>query len=352
MTNTTKNKKLNIKPSIDRVLKVLSERNASMLSARYGIGDARANSRQTLESIGRKYNITRERVRQIEEASYIKIRNSEQFEGLEPISNEVVSFIDERGGVVLEEDLMKTLVSEGVRPYLSLMLVLVPKFVKIKESDEHRTSWAIDATRAQEVETLLATVINKINKLQHTLIDDELASLAQSENSTTASLPLDSIFAFLAISKRLQKGPFGKWGLSHWAEINPRGVRDKAYLVFDRESKPLHFREIARLIDSSNFQARSQRVTHPQTVHNELIKDDRFVLVGRGIYALSQWGYTPGTVKDVIINVMQKEARSLDKDYIVAKVLAARMVQENTILLNLQNKKYFKKTQDGKYCLA
>ena len=87
----------------------------------------------------------------------------------------------------------------------------------------------------------------------------------------------------------------------------------------------------------------------PQTVHNELIKDPRFVLVGRGLYALKEWGYEEGQVKDVILKILKEARKPLPKEEILAGVLKQRMVKENTVLLNLNNKKYFLKTPEGKY---
>ena len=51
----------------------------------------------------------------------------------------------------------------------------------------------------------------------------------------------------------------------------------------------MHFKEVAEAI-SKTF----GKKTHYATCHNELIKDSRFVLVGRGMYALAEWGYQAG----------------------------------------------------------
>jgi len=81
------------------------------------------------------------------------------------------------------------------------------------------------------------------------------------------------------------------------------------------------------------------------------IKDKRFVLVGRGLYALAEWGYEPGTVSEIIVQVMKKANCPLSKEEIIEKVLAKRLVKENTVLINLQNRKLFEKTGDGAYAL-
>jgi len=171
----------------------------------------------------------------------------------------------------------------------------------------------------------------------------------------------NSVEHTLRPSKRICEGPFGDYGLSEWPAIRPRGVRDKAHLVFEKEKRPLHFREISLLIDQY-FRAKAAlpgtgrypalRQTNAQTVHNELIKDPRFVLIGRGLYALSEWGYNPGTVKDVLVQILKEADRPLEKEEILTLVSERRFVRPNTIFLNLQNKNYFKKMGGGKYYLA
>ena len=108
----------------------------------------------------------------------------------------------------------------------------------------------------------------------------------------------------------------------------------------------MHFGEVAKKI-SSYF----DKSANSATVHNELIKDGRFVLVGRGLYALSDWGYKYGTVRDIIKYIIKSEGPSSKED-IVKKVLKERYVKENTILVNLQNRDYFKRSKEGKYLIG
>jgi len=152
----------------------------------------------------------------------------------------------------------------------------------------------------------------------------------------------------LSVSKTISKNIFDEVGLVSWPEVKPRGVKDKAYLVLKKAKSPKHFGDIAKLINEVSF---SNKKANVQTVHNELIKDGRFVLVGRGMYALSEWGYSSGTVKDVLVNILKKSQKPLAKASLVAKVMDARMVKENTILLNLQDSKTFSKKEDGTYTL-
>ena len=108
----------------------------------------------------------------------------------------------------------------------------------------------------------------------------------------------------------------------------------------------MHFTEVAKGIEKL-----FGRETHPATTHNELIKDGRFVLVGRGMYALKEWGYVQGVVRDVIRNIL-RENGPLTKDQIIEKVLKERHVKPGTVVVNLQNQKYFKRGKDGKFVLV
>jgi DNA-directed RNA polymerase delta subunit len=113
--------------------------------------------------------------------------------------------------------------------------------------------------------------------------------------------------------------------------------------------EPMHFSEIAKEIKESNFKRKNVTV---QAIHNELIKDPRFVLIGRGIYALSNWGYKKGTISEIITGILEKSDTPLTREEIVKQVLRVRRVKETTILLNLQNKKLFKKVGRNQYTLA
>jgi hypothetical protein len=121
--------------------------------------------------------------------------------------------------------------------------------------------------------------------------------------------------------------------------IRTKGIRDYAYLAIKRHGKPMHFSEVAKTIGTM-----FSKKAHVATTHNELIKDPRFVLVGRGLYALAEWGYKPGVVRDVIREVLAEQG-PLKKDEVIKQVKKARFVKDNTILVNLNDSRYFKRTQ-------
>jgi hypothetical protein len=156
----------------------------------------------------------------------------------------------------------------------------------------------------------------------------------------------EAILRFLGISKVLGKNSLGDWGVASSPNISARGIRDYAFLVIRRHGSPMHFTEVAKAIKETFGKS-----AHVATCHNELIKDSRFVLVGRGLYVLSDWGYTGGVVKEVIRQVLKNEG-PLTKQQIIDKVMKERYVKENTILVNLQNARFFIKDKDGRYSIA
>ena len=151
---------------------------------------------------------------------------------------------------------------------------------------------------------------------------------------------------WLSMSKSISKNPLGEWGKTTSPNIHIRGVKDYAFLVMRRHGSPMHFREVADAITKT-----FGKKTHYATCHNELIKDSRFVLVGRGMYALSDWGYKTGIAREVVRDILKREG-PLSKEDIVEKVMKERYFKKNTILVNIQNPKYFKKNKNGLYILA
>ncbi|PIQ92281.1 MAG: hypothetical protein COV70_00950 [Parcubacteria group bacterium CG11_big_fil_rev_8_21_14_0_20_39_22] len=338
-------KKLKSKPKqiVKKLLSVLPERTRDVLVSRYGLD--KDSERSTLEKIGKKYGITRERVRQIENYALSSIKKSDQFKKEAAIFEELDGIIKELGGIVAEEELLASLSKDkGMQNHIHLLLVLGDKFKKEKEDEHFHHRWHIDEKLAKQVHEALM-------KLYKNLTDDDLISeldiiaafLGHIEEVDESYKKEEIVRRWLNMSKGIGKNPLGEWGKATSPNVRSKGMRDYAFLVIRRHGSPIHFREVAKEIEKT-----FGRKAHVATTHNELIKDPRFVLVGRGLYALSEWGYASGVVKDVIRNVISKNG-PLTKDEIIDKVLKERYVKENTILVNLQNNKFFKKDSDGRY---
>ncbi|MDD2672515.1 MAG: sigma factor-like helix-turn-helix DNA-binding protein, partial [Syntrophales bacterium] len=255
-------------------LKVLPQRTADVIERRFGL---KTGERETLEAIGQSYEITRERVRQIENEGFSKIKPI--IEKNKDVFNNFKNIIASFGGLKKEEELLSILGEAKYQNQAYFLLCNSKDFERIVEDEQFYAFWTIDKNSIADAKKLISLIIEGFNKERKTLSLDEL--LANKKE------PKEVFVSYIEISKEIQKNPEGKYGLKNWLEINPRGIKDKAYLVLKKKEKPLHFRDIASSIAELPF--RNIRKVHTATVHNELIKDPRFVLVGRGLYALKEW---------------------------------------------------------------
>ncbi len=329
-----------------KLLASLSERGRDVLAKRYGL-DAAAR-RRTLEAIGQEYGITRERVRQIENFNIGLIKKSDVFTKADPIFAELKKLMDQFGGIVHEQLFLDAVAKDkGTQNHIHFLLVLSDLFTKLKEDDDFNHRWTTDVNLSQKIHKSLQNLCKSFRDTD-LISEQELITRFLSELKDVVKEPEATQLAhkWLAISKQVGKNPLGEWGLSKSPNVRMRGIRDYAYLVIRQHGSPLHFTEVARAIGKQ-----FGRVAHPATCHNELIKDNRFVLVGRGLYALAEWGYTRGVVADVIRAILKKKG-PLTREQIVAEVLKERYVKENTIIVNLQNPKYFKKDKNNRYTVV
>ncbi len=328
------------------LLNDLPQRTKDVIEARFGL---KTGEKKTLEAIGKNYGITRERVRQKVEEGYLKIhpkiKNYQKV--FEYFNDTLKSF----GDLKKEDILLSYLGGEKSQNQIYFLLILDKNCDRISEDKDFYSFW----TRKKESIELAKKVVNfALNKFQNEkkpLFLDELYR-TQKENIIKVldkKINKNTLYSYLEISKRIQKNPYDQLGLKEWPEINPHGTKEKAYLVLSKEGKPLHFTQVADQIEKLPFP--SQRKTHLATVHNELIKDQRFVLIGRGLYALKEWGYESGVVKDIILKILRGENKPLSKEEIIERVLKQRVVKENTILLNLHDKDAFLRDLTGKYTI-
>ncbi|OGD66893.1 hypothetical protein A2442_03350 [Candidatus Campbellbacteria bacterium RIFOXYC2_FULL_35_25] len=328
-----------------KFLSVLPDRSHDVITRRFGLGGQ--SSKVTLDSIGKGYGITRERVRQIENSAIKNIRKSEAFKGESKIFDELYEIIEQLGGVVSEEDLLSYLhKNDVIQNHIHFLLVLGDPFSKEKENDKFKARWYTDNSLSETVHNALEKLYKELDE-NNLYTEDEIVTMFSNhaEDIEQKHKNPDTIKRWLNISKNIGRNNFDEWGLSASTNINAKGIRDYAYLSIRQHGSPLHFSEVAKSIEK-NF----SRKAHIATCHNELIKDPRFVLVGRGLYALTEWGYVGGVVRDVIKNILEKEG-ALTREEIIEKVLKERYIKENTVVVNLQDAKYFKKDSKGRYLI-
>jgi DNA-directed RNA polymerase delta subunit len=336
----------NYKQIYQKFTKGLSPKTKDIFDRRFGVGGPSGSGAvETLEAIGQDLGITRERVRQIEEAGFTFVRKNNQA-ALDSIYADFSDYFKKQGGFKREENVLNELGGKAQKPYVLFLLTIGEQFSKVCEKKDYDYFWSNLPNAQVAVKETLGSLVSEMEKIGKPIPrKDFYATVA-----TKQGLSEPATLSYLEISKRIQPNKEGALGLDSWPEIKPRGVKDKAFLVFKKHGKPLHFTDVASLIDKFDYNQPNKK-TYPQTVHNELIKDGRFVLVGRGTYALSEWGYVPGTIKEIITNVLNENKGAMHKDEVVKQVLAQRLVAKNTVLMNLNNKKHFDKDSNDKYFL-
>lgn len=323
---------------IDESLLVLKkDRDREVVAKRHGLKSFQPH---TLEQIGSQLGITRERVRQIEKTALTKIR--ENYQPNEDFRGMILATIDEKGGIVKLESLTDNLeLDSAEQPNVAYLVRIMPDLELIEHS-EHLTPIVV-LSDPYDRDTVLA-------------LHEELTQAAKAQGKPVRFEKLTSAIdgphkpaamKELAEASKQLADLDGHWGLVSWPEVNPKSIRDKTYLVLKKAGRPMHFTEIADKI--SKLEANPKPVT-TQAVHNELIKDSRFVLIGRGIYALAEWGYQAGTVADIIEQILREES-PLTREEIIKRVLSRRQVKVATIALNLQEKPQFERVGKGLYKL-
>ena len=344
----------NFEPTLaaGKILDLLKERDKTILAKRFGLLGFPG---RTLEAIGKEHGLTRERVRQIEKESLKFLRSKLNEHELAETIKTLVNIIADCGKIIKELELIKMLSAESTedeRRSILFLLNIAEELLEVKENEFMHSAWASVNYNHEFFTNIIETAKGILKREGKPVSEFELIEkLKQTEIYKDNELQLNErvLKTYLNLSKEIEKNPFEEYGLSHWQEIRPKDVGDKAYIVMKHHKKPEHYSAITELINKYGF---DKRVAHKETVHNELIKDSRFVLVGRGIYALTEWGYRKGIVADVIAQILAETKEPLTREQIIDEVLKKRMVKRNTVLAALSNKKSFAKVGKNKYSLA
>lgn len=335
-----------IAKAIEGSLNIIEQdREREIISRRFGL----SGQKETLEQIGDMLSITRERVRQLEKAILVRLRigaEEAKIPELAAAEKVIIRNLTEMGRVARSADLADKIFDRTTTPAEKAAICFIgdisTSLTIIDENDKYFSAIGIsEYGDSKTIRNKVDEIFNiiKTNKTPMTL--DELDEKLSYEHP-------DHIKAVASISKNLATLN-GLWGLTKWPTVNPKNIRDKIFVVLENKKEPMHFSDIAEEIAKSSFKRKDVTT---QAIHNELIKDPRFVLIGRGIYALDSWGYSKGTVTDIITDILKKSKKPLTREEIVKQVLHSRKVKETTILLNLQNKKNFQKIDKNLYTLV
>jgi len=311
----------------------------------------KGHQKQTLEKIGKHFNVTRERIRQIESIALGKLRRTVRTTKLDEVNQLAKSLLQEHGGLMREDELISLVLTriagstEMDGAVLRLSFSIDVEMTQGIRSNTFVPFWRLESLAMDDIVKIVGSMIKILKKRKNCMQEDEIVSAVQKLNLFEGRVPSNAlIHSCLTIDERLRKITEG-WGLTEWRFVRPRSIRDKVEIILKKTGEPLHFMEIANRIREAKFDHKNVTV---QAVHNELIRYPQFVLVGRGLYALKEWGYEPGTVADVIERIL-KEKGALSKKEIIIEVAKQRTVKVGTISLNLQKMPYFKRVGRAVY---
>jgi len=373
---------LNAVEIVNNLLSELNKREQDVLTRRFGL---HGSKRETLENVGNAHQLTRERIRQIENFSIKKLRELEKLgEYVEVLKKVITQLLEEHGGLMEKEYLLNILIKFSVekereedeelhKSHLDFLIskLLQDDFEEVNSLKLFKNSYKLKYQALDHLEELVEELILKIEEARNIFKTEELIKLLATLNSynkykdkfdVSHSVDISKVlggdffeekadvinnnkilYTILKAAKKIEQSKFGYWGIHDWRDIKPKTINDKIYLVLKNHGKPMHFAEIAEKINQIGF---DRKKANAATVHNELILDNKYVLVGRGLYGLKEWGYKSGTVADVIEEVLKESGEPVSRGEIIDKVFKKRLVKKTTIILALMNRDKFEKAGD------
>lgn len=383
--------RLDVMKMIEKLFANLNEREQDILKRRFGLN---RKKKATLEEIGQTHHLTRERIRQIETGSINKIKKLEKIsEVVSDLRTLVIQLLEDHGGTMdkeylfdillilaLDPDELKVTDSEIFKNHFSFILgrILDTDFKEVESSKHFNPVFSMRYQEFEHLEEVAAELLRNVKAAKHLFLTTDLLKATTNleaykkhESKLTSSgkesldltktleqiIPikdaaiandLKPLYSLLRAMTDIEQNKFGDWGHREWRDVKPKTINDKIYLILKNNGKPMHYQDIGKTINTTGFDGKT---VNTATVHNELILDNKYVLVGRGLYALKEWGYTKGTVADIIADILEKSNTPLTKKDITEQVMKQRMVKKTTIDLALMNKKRFERQVGGKYSL-
>lgn len=339
---------INLQDLLNNLFMVLTEKEVTVIRKRFALF---GQSKQTLEKIGKQFKVTRERIRQIESIALGKLKRTVRTTRLDEVNDIAKITLRTNGGVMTEEELVSQVLKRIANATTADGAVLRLSFSIDQEMSSTGRSntfvpfWRLSSLPFEDIALIVENIVKILKKRKSCMKEEEIVSAIQALHLFPDRVPsAELVKSCLKIDERLRHIEEG-WGLTEWRFVRPRSIRDKVEIILKKTGEPLHFMEIANRIREAKFDHKNVTV---QAVHNELIRYPQFVLVGRGLYALREWGYEPGTVADVIERILKAKG-PLSKKEIIIEVAKQRTVKVGTISLNLQKMPYFKRVGRAVY---
>lgn len=336
----------NLKEEVEQLLILLSERERYVIERRFALDNS---EKATLEEIGHHYNVTRERIRQIENNALQKLKRNINNSILSDLNENALVHIENAGGIIREDILISKLLHEKSGFSASAILFILSldsRFERKTNTISYMPHFRLSVYNDNMVDELCEKALTYLKKKKDVVKVSSIRDFLIKETPEVDSLSTSGVRSLFEIHKSF-KVIDDNVGLITWKHIHPRTLRDKIFFVLREKGKPMHFVDIANAILENNFDNKNVNL---QAVHNELIRYPEFILIGRGLYALKEWGFSPGTVADVIKSILQNKT-SISEEDIIEEVLKSRKVKRITIILNLKNNPNFVRVGRKRYAL-
>lgn len=333
--------KIQVKQSVDKALQALNKQQREVVVLRFGLDDEK---KWVLQEIADKYSLTRERIRQIQNTALKQLGKDPCVKALSEAVDHVEDALRSCGGVLSEERLCMTCEASTKKEknYINLLLTIADRFYLSPENDEADRYWYLDDESKKKADVILQHLHGELAKEKDRVFKKEEIQglLEHAPHDVEAEYDV-----FADLSKKIGTNYLGEWGLKNHPEIKLNTLAGYITVILRIAQKPLHFTEISEKISEVRGAP-----CHQESCHNELVRREDFVLVGRGMYALRDLGYRSGTVADIVAEIL-KENGPMTRPLIIASLKKERIVKDQSIISALNNSGRFGKNENKEYFL-
>lgn len=334
---------------VHQLISILNNKEQEVINRRFGLN----RKKETLAAIGEDFSVTRERIRQIQSYGLKKLQRNVKKTNLIEVKEWALQLLKESGDILSEKNFESALkvrypdFKDSIAE-LKLAAILFDEIHFESNKINYAPHFRLSTLHFSSIKRISQLAIKILKKEKEPLTPNKLLSMLQEElRKDNISLRKKLLLASIKLDRRL-KVESERVSLIEWRHINPKTLYDKILFILRQTESPMHFSKITNTIIEKHFDNKS---VSQQAVHNELINKEEFVLVGRGVYALKEWGYKEGTVKDVLTRILEKEG-PLPQAALIQKVLEVRKVKPITIQININNKRNFKKNEENLITIA
>ena len=227
-----------INTTIESIVGIIEQpREREILSRRFGL----RGKKETLEQIGERLDITRERVRQLEKAALIRLKiaaEKGEIEHLPEVEKLIIRALAEAGRITRTEILAEKFTGEQPSDKMLLNFIFIGevsnKLTTINENDKYHSSIANSSYGDErQIKSAIDEIVKAIKKNKSPISLDELDEQFEYEHPSQIEA--------LAGASKLLATLNGMWGLAKWPSVNPKNIRDKIFVILEANKKPLHF---------------------------------------------------------------------------------------------------------------